>query len=89
MTEPQQAICRELLELCYRHGFDCYYSLAPIAEKLGITDVLYDNNTNTGILWSLGKFGDGFLSILTDGRAATVPWILRDELARRCNYRGF
>jgi len=59
MTLDQKKILRELLTQSIERGFGCLYPLAPIAQKLGITEPLYDNNTNTGILWELGPHGDG------------------------------
>ena len=59
MTLPQKRILRELLDMHIEHGFGGLYPLAPIAEKLGITEPLYDNNTNTGLLWEFGPHGDG------------------------------
>ena len=88
MTPQQKAICRELLALAYKAGFGCYYPLAPIAAKLGIKRRLYDNNTNTGLLWNLGKHGSGLLDITTDGTAACVPYELKDEVARYSGFKG-
>lgn len=48
------------------HGFGGGYPLAPIAEKFGITDPLYDNNTNTGLLWEFGPHGSGHINARGD-----------------------
>jgi hypothetical protein len=72
MNDKQKAICRELIALSYEHGFGSSYPLQPIADKLGITDVLYDNNTNTGLLWDLGPHGEGLLMIDHRGQSASV-----------------
>ena len=61
MTINQKRVLRELLGLSIEHGFGCGYPLAPIAEKLGITEPLYDNNTNTGLLWEYGPHGKGLI----------------------------
>lgn len=61
MTLPQKLILRELLGMCIEHGFGGLYPLAPIAQKLGITEPLYDNNTNTGLLWEFGPHGSGYI----------------------------
>jgi len=59
MTLDQKKVLRELLAQSIEHGFGSGYPLAPIAAKLGITEPLYDNETNTGILWEFGPYGDG------------------------------
>lgn len=63
MTPIQKAFVRELLRLAYSQGFDSSHLLAPIAEKLCVppSEVLYDNETNTGLLWELGDYGSGLL----------------------------
>ena len=76
MTENQKAICRELLELSYGNGFNSY-PLKPIAAKLGITDILYDKNTETGILWELGAFGSGVIAVTDNGRGLYAG-VMRD-----------
>lgn len=70
MTKEQKQIIRELLRLSYSNGFDSGYSLNEIAKKFNITDVLYDNETNTGILWEYGRHGNGMLSITDNGHGA-------------------
>lgn len=80
MTPDQKAVCRELLRECYDNGFNSRYPLEPIAKKLGITEVLYDNNTNTGILWDLGPHGNGFLTFGYEKDPATHAGVCMDTL---------
>ena len=61
MTLDQKKALRELLEQAIKHGFGCSHPLKPIADKLGITEPLYDNNTNTGLLWEYGPHGSGLI----------------------------
>jgi len=76
MTDIQKQILQELIDLSYDHGF-CYFPLAPIAKKFGIEEVLYDNNTNTGLLWNLGKFGKGYINVHEDTSACICCDLLR------------
>lgn len=88
MTDQQKTICRELLKLSYRHGFESSYPLAPIAASLGLTvKELYDNNTNTGILWELGPHGNGVLDIGHQGTHAGCDMGTRGMLANWCDFR--
>ena len=87
MNAQQKAVCRELLALSYESGFH-HYPLAPIAEKLGIKGALYDNNTNKGLLWKLGRHGSGILDVSTDGKTAAIPFDQRGPIANWCGYRG-
>ena len=89
MSPEQKSICRELLKMSYEHGFGSGYYLAPIAEKLGITEVLYDNNTNTGILWELGPHGEGLLFISPDGESACVNMDTRGLLEHWCDFKCY
>lgn len=66
MTLPQKKVLRELLAQSIEHGFGSGYSLKRIAEKLGITEPLYDNNTNTGLLWEFGPYGSGTINARGD-----------------------
>lgn len=61
MTLLQKRVLRELLRESIDHGFGCSHSLAAIAKKLGIDEPLYDNNTNTGLLWEFGPHGSGLI----------------------------
>lgn len=61
MTLNQKKALRELLSQAISHGFDSLYPLAPIAAKLGIEEPLFDNNTNTGLLWEFGPHGSGLI----------------------------
>lgn len=61
MTLTQKQALRELLAQAVDHGFGSSYSLKSIADKLGITEPLYDNNTNTGLLWEFGPHGSGLI----------------------------
>lgn len=72
MTLDQKKVIRELLRLSVDQGFGCGYPLAPIAEKLGIKDPLYDNETNTGVLWDFGPYGKGFVDAHGDWPTATA-----------------
>lgn len=66
MTLPQKKALRELLRMSIEHGFGCGYRLKDIADKLGITEPLYDNNTNTGLLWEFGPHGEGLIDARGD-----------------------
>ncbi len=83
MTTEQKSIIRELIEQSYDSGFH-HYPLAPIAAKLGITEPLYDNNTNTGLLWKLGRHGCAVLDINTEGTHAAVSRFALPTLERQC-----
>lgn len=61
MTLDQKRILRALLSRSIASGFGVLYPLAPIAQQLGITEPLYDNNTNTGLLWEFGPHGKGLI----------------------------
>lgn len=61
MTLTQKIVLRELLAQSIAHGFEGMYPLAPIAEKLKIEEPLYNNNTNTGLLWEFGPHGNGMI----------------------------
>ncbi len=61
MTLNQKKILRELLNQSIESGFHIGYPLRPIGVKLGILEVLYDNNTNTGLLWGFGPHGDAMI----------------------------
>lgn len=66
MTLNQKLVLRELLNLSIENGFGCGYSLKPIADKLGITEPLYDENTSSGLLWKFGPYGDGYINARGD-----------------------
>lgn len=89
MTATQKAIVRELLRLSIDHGFGSRYLLAPIAEKLGITEPLYDNNTNAGALWEIGPHGKGYLDIGPDGKSAAIDYDQHELLKHWSGFRGF
>jgi hypothetical protein len=61
MKLDQKRVLRELLNQSIQNGFGCSYPLKPIADKFGITEPLYDNNTNTGLLWEFGPHGSGLI----------------------------
>lgn len=61
MTLLQKRALRELLNESIDHGFGCSHSLKAIAIKLGIKEPLYDNETNTGLLWEYGPHGEGLI----------------------------
>lgn len=66
MTLDQKRALRELLQQSIDHGFGYSHSLAEIAKKLNITEPLYDNETNTGLLWQYGPHGDGLIDARGD-----------------------
>jgi hypothetical protein len=74
LTKDQRSISRELLRLSFEGGFGIGYPLAPIAKQLGVPDglALYDENTNAGILWSLGDLGSNLLTVANNGEWAAV-----------------
>ena len=84
MTTEQKQICKELIRLSIEHGFGCRYPLAPIAEKFKIKEPLYDNDTNTGILWKLGPHGNGILDISHTGQSAGVDYDTHQMLENWC-----
>ena len=86
MTLPQKQIIRELIDLSIAGGFGVGYPLAPIAEKFGITDPLYDNNTETGVLWDMGQKGEGWVYVMGDGRSASVSYEEHTMLANWCRH---
>lgn len=85
MTADQKKICKEIIRLSIEHGFSCSYPLAPIAKKFGITETLYDVDTNTGILWELGPYGNGLLDIPHDGQSAGVDYDTHQLLEHWCH----
>ena len=88
MTPTQKAICRELIRLSIENGFGCLYPLAPIAKKLKIKRKLYDNNTNTGILWDLGPHGAGVIYVSPDGKSASIDYDQHHMVANWCECPG-
>lgn len=84
LTVPQKQIIRELIDLSIEEGFGTYYPLAPIAEKYGITEPLYDQNTETGVLWAVGPHGEGWVFVTRDGRSAAVSYSEHQMLANWC-----
>jgi len=46
-------------------------------HSVGITDILYDKNTETGILWELGAFGSGVIAVTDNGRGLYAG-VMRD-----------
>ena len=82
MNNKQEKIVQELITSSIKNGFDSCYPLQPIADKLGIKEVLYDNNTNTGLLWELGRFGSGILDISTDGKYASIDYNMSNLLKK-------
>lgn len=86
MTKNQKRVLEELLNLCYSQGFDFSYPLEPIAKKLNIEEPLYDNNTNTGILWEFGPHGSGHISARGNwpNAQASIYRESADEIAHYC-----
>ncbi len=66
MTLDQKRALRELLQQSIDHGFGCSHSLSAIAKKLDISEPLYDNSTNTGLLWEFGPHGSGLIDARGD-----------------------
>ena len=66
MTLDQKKCLRELLHLCIEHGFGSSYPLLDVAAKAGVKEPLYDNNTNTGVLWEFGPHGSGYINARGD-----------------------
>lgn len=61
--QKQRLIIRRLLDLTDEHGRG-YYPLEPLAGEVGLTVAqLYDNNTNTGLLWDLGRHGRAYIDV--------------------------
>jgi hypothetical protein len=90
MTDQQKQVCRYLLSESVRHGFGNGYSLEPIAKEMGVTVLeLYDNNTNTGILWDLGPHGSGDIYVHHDGSFASVEYDMADILGHWCDFKGY
>ncbi len=93
VDEARDAICRQLLLMSWEHGFDCNYPLEPIVEKVRLEvpgvdlSVMHDVDTNTGLLWNLGPYGEGFLSVTMDGKSAGVVREMHEMLAHRCGFR--
>ena len=76
LTSLQKAVLNRLLRHAYQDGFGSYYPLQPIATELGLTvEQLYDNETNTGVLWELGPHGNvGLIEVLPgEWTSARVP----------------
>lgn len=84
MTTTQKKICKKLIALSIEHGFGNLYPLQPIADELGIKEVLYDNNTNTGILWEFGPYGTGDLYFSPKGDSASVDYYVHEILTQKC-----
>lgn len=84
MKLEAKLVCKELLKLSINEGFGCHYPLAPIAETLGITEVLYDGNTESGILWDIGPHGEGLIDIEHSGESAAICWDLHSTVEARC-----
>jgi hypothetical protein len=74
--DKQRFIIRRLLDLTDENGRG-YYPLEPLAAEVGLTvQQLYDNNTNTGLLWELGRFGRAYIDVLPPDY--TCACIVRD-----------
>ena len=85
MTTQQKRICRYLIDQSIQNGFGAGYPLEPIAKELGLTCLdLYDNNTNTGVLWELGQHGEGLLYVQPEGEWASVSYDTHELLKHWC-----
>lgn len=89
MTDLQKAICRDLLKSSYETGFSNFYDLAPLAEKHGVqVEDLYNEDEQSGLLFDLGPYKEGFLSFSRNGRAASVCQITHELLEHWADYCG-
>jgi hypothetical protein len=79
MNKQQKQIIHELLKLSIENGFDCYYPLKPIVEKLGITEELYNEETESGLLWPYANWTMGAVWMDGDGNAS-ISWEQHDML---------
>jgi len=83
MKPETKLICIELLKKSVEYGFDSFYELQPIADKLGITEEIYNIETQSGLLWGLGgNIGEihGLLDVDHEGTQALVHWETHDLL---------
>jgi hypothetical protein len=85
-TEKQRLIVRRLLDLTDENGRG-YYPLAPLAAEVGLTvEQLYDNNTNTGLLWELGRHGKAYIEVAPSSfDYACIPTDSRHDAERFAN----
>lgn len=73
IPQNAQRILRELITQSYEMGFDRYYPLAPIAARLSITEMLYDETLRDGLLWNLGQYGrTQLITFSTHGTHAAI-----------------
>jgi hypothetical protein len=90
MTDQQKQICCDLLRASFENGFGSSYPLKPIAAKLGITEQdIYDANSETGIMWEYGSYGNGFISFTNHGNGlyASVQFDTKDLLESWSGFR--
>lgn len=81
MTDLQKQVIRNLLNLCYQHGF-CSYSLKDvidIEEKL-----LFNRDTEDGLLYDIAQFGKNYVEI--ERGSIRLNFDLRTQLERWSGY---
>jgi hypothetical protein len=66
MTLDQKRALRELLRESIDGGFGIGYPLKRISILLGLKEPLYDDSTNTGLLWEFGPHGEGLIDARGD-----------------------
>ncbi len=81
MNADQGAIIRALIACSYSGGFDTAYPLDKILEacRLPPETVLYDEDTESGLLWQLGC--DGFVDVQDHGHGQYAS-IAMESLSR-------
>jgi hypothetical protein len=84
MNDKQKQFSRALLNLIEENGAH-FYPISFVAKQAGLTESveeIYDNNTNTGLLWSYGNFGNGYLRFERDSVCAPIDTrnLLIDEV---------
>jgi hypothetical protein len=67
MHEKAKLVIRELLRLSYAKGFGCLFNLAEIAADYGVTELLYREETEEGILFEYGPYGHELLDVQDHG----------------------
>lgn len=81
MTDKQKKVIKALIELADEYGRGLF-PLSLVSEKSGVTDLLFDPNTETGVMWEISQFDKGFIYI--HGSSACINVDLEDQLKRWC-----